>query len=79
MCGSGLPGHAAENDLDLLPPSLCIGKQRPRGAANPKCVVTKGNVAAALTLFWSLGKRLLPSRRGRCLFCFHFFLKPEPN
>lgn len=73
MCGSGLPGHAAENDLDLLAPGLCTGEQRPRGAADPKCVVTRGNVAAAPLCSGAWENVSFPHGGGGVLFCFSFF------
>lgn len=69
-----------ETTLTFSHPHCAGGKQRPRGAANLKCVVTRGNVAQALAGSQAWEKRRCPSQRGvGVCFVLIFLLKPEPN
>ena len=59
-----------ETSLTFCDPSCVPGKQRPRGAVNPKCVVTRGNLATELP---SLRRSCCYHSGGGGLFCFDLF------
>lgn len=64
----------------LLPPAIVhTGKQSSRGAANLKCVITRGNPAEGLACSPAWEKVVVHPSGGRSLFCFDFFKKPELN
>lgn len=69
-CGLTPQNVGPEASLTSSYPHCLPGKQRPREAANPKCVVARGNLDTALT---SLGKSCSSQRgTGVCLVLIFF-------
>lgn len=59
-----------ETTLTFSHPHCAHENQRPRGAANPKCVLTRGNLAKGLACSPAWEKVVVRPSGGGYLFCF---------